>query len=596
MMNMSLNSLPNSLWRNTRLRHLFFGLIAALVVLFPIAVDAATLSLNPGTGVYRAGDTFTASVVVNTRSKAINAAEGTLSFNPQELSVVGITKGSIFSLWAVDPTFSNSAGTITFGGGSPTGYTGSNGVVLSITFRTTAAGSPRVSFTKGSVLAADGRGTNILTDMSGGSYTISARESQPVPEVIEYVAPANTPAAPTVRSSTHPDPQAWHTAKTALLSWTLPSGITGVRTLLSTDANAIPTKVYDDPISSIEIPDLPEGVSYFHIQLRNEDGWGRVARYRLAVDSVKPTQFDIALIEGSDLTSPQQTLALNVEDETSAVRRFLVQIDGAEPFEYIDETGSSTITLPELAPGYHSIIIEAFDEAGNSTLGSFSFTILAFDRPEFTEYPTEINEEVIPVIKGQTRPNSIVTISLTKLGSETKTYELQSDQNGVFTFIPESTFTQGVYELVAIATDQYGAKSDPSERIRIAVQAPGYIQIGSMLVSFLSILIPLGAMLALLILGFWYVILSVKRLRGTVRRESKEAGQMLQQEFTALREMLRNQESLLVSSRKTKQLTKAEATLIETLQRAFDESEARVAKEIGDVTQLVVEESQKSNK
>ena len=86
--------------------------------------EAATLSVSPGTGVYTAGQTFTVRVVVNTAGANINAAEGTLSFKPEELSVVSVAKGSIFNLWTADPSFSNSAGTVTFSGGTPTGYTG----------------------------------------------------------------------------------------------------------------------------------------------------------------------------------------------------------------------------------------------------------------------------------------------------------------------------------------------------------------------------------------------------------------------------------------------------------------------------------------
>ena len=87
---------------------------------------AATLSVSPGTGVYQSGTTFTAKVVVNTQGDPINAADGSLKFNPQELSVVSVNRSSsIFNLWVTEPAFSNSAGTISFSGGLPSGYTGS---------------------------------------------------------------------------------------------------------------------------------------------------------------------------------------------------------------------------------------------------------------------------------------------------------------------------------------------------------------------------------------------------------------------------------------------------------------------------------------
>lgn len=572
-------------------RHIFISGILLMFGLlgFATAVDAATLSISPSTGVYSTGSTFTVNVLVNTTSQNVNAADGTLSFNPRELSVVSVTRASsIFNLWTAEPTFSNSAGTVSFSGGSPTGYTGSAGRVMSVTFRSLTSGTARVSMTGGSVLAADGRGTNVLTSMGGGTYTLTAQETQPAPEVvIEYVPPANTPAAPTVRSSSHPDPDAWHTNMTATLSWTLPADVTQVRTLLNTSPTAVPSRVYETPIREITLDDLEQGVQYFHIQFRNEDGWGRVAHYRLAVDSQKPESFSVTLAEEADLTSPVQTLTLTAEDATSPVRRYLVQIDGAEPYEFIDTTGSSTLTLPTLEPGYHTVIIEAFDAAGNSLIGSISFTILAFDRPVFVDYPEILNEGVVPVIKGQTRPRSVVEVSVVTGTAEPQVYSVTADENGIFTFIPDTALTQGVYRLSAIAIDQYGAQSERSDEISIVVQLPGYMAIGSFVVSILSVFVPLLALLVVLVLGGWYVLMRWRRLRKGVTRESKEALAILQREFTTLRQTLTTESVALAASRKANKLTKAESDLIATLTAALDRAEDTVEKEIEDVTELV---------
>ena len=565
------------------------------LVFFWVQAYAATLSVSPNTGVYTAGQTFTARVVVNTGSDSINAADGSLSFNPRELSVVSVSKGSIFSLWTAEPSFSNSAGTITFSGGSPAGYKGSGGTIISITFRAVAAGSPKVSFSSGSVLAADGRGTNVLTSMSGGAFTVAAAGTgeAPEPEVIEYVAPANTPGAPNIESSTHADQTLWYNSKTAELSWSVPSDVTSVRTLLDDSASSIPTRVYDTPIRSITLEDLEEGVQYFHLQFRNADGWGKVSHYRLAVDTVKPERFDIALQENADLSNPVQTLLLTTQDATSDVRRFLVQLDGAEPYEYLDETGSSTITLPTLEPGHHTVIIEAFDSANNGIISTFSFSILAFDKPQFTEYPSEINEEVIPVIKGITRPNAKVQVTMTQVGlgvsseSASKVYEVISGADGVFSFIPDGRLSLGVYELTAVAIDQYGAQSETSDAIRIAVQQPGYIQIGSLVVSILSVIIPLLALTALLIFGTWILIMRMRSLRKGVSRETKEALAIVKTEFASLHTQLQEQKAMLESSRKTKKLTKAESELIDTLGHALDEAEKRMTKEVTDVEDIV---------
>lgn len=553
---------------------------------------AATLSVSPSTGVYTAGQTFTAKVIVNTSGASINAADGTLTFNPKEITVLSVSKGSIFNLWTADPSFSNSNGTITFSGGSPTGYTGSGGTVISVTFKATNAGSPRVSFSKGSVLAADGRGTNVLTTMNGGSFTIAAMGVTPEPEEIEYVAPANTPGAPSITSSTHPDTTKWYTGKNASLSWSVPAGVTSVRTLLDSNPSSIPTKVYDSPIRSIELSDLEDKVQYFHIQFRNADGWGKVTHYRLAVDTNKPTSFDITLSENADLSNPIQTLMLKATDATSKVQRFLVQQDGTDPYEYIDEQGSSTLALPALEPGHHTVIIEAFDEAGNSLISTFSFAILAFDKPQFTEYPSEINEQVIPVIKGITRPNATVRVSVMQKGvvsqeDAIKTYEVVSSASGEFIFIPDGRFSLGVFEFTAVAIDQYGAQSDVSDPIRIAVQQPGYVKIGTFLVSLLSVVIPLIALLGLLIVGTWFLFFKLRRLRKNVTKEAHEAVAMLGTEFTKITGQLQSQKTALESSRKTGKLTKAEAELFESIEQALQDAKKRVEKEITDVEEIV---------
>ncbi len=546
------------------------------------------MSISPATGVYSSGATFISRVVVNTNSQSINAAEGTVKFNPQELTVVSVDRSnSIFNLWVTEPTFSNSAGTITFSGGLPTGYTGSSGSIFNITFRTKNASNAKVSITGAAVLANDGRGTNLLSSMNGAAYTVQALSNNPIPEVVEYVAPANTPSAPKITSPSHPNSESWYTNKNAILNWELPNEVTSIRTLLDSNQSSIPTRVYEQPIKGINLEDLAEGVSYFHLQFKNSDGWGKVSHYRLAIDSQKPSSFEISLPENADLANPIQTLNLKVVDETSKIIKYLVRIDDNEAYEYIDNSGTSTITLPELSPGRHSFIIEAFDQAGNSIIGQFAFTALAFDRPIFTDYPSEINEEVIPVIKGLTRPNSEVEITVQKTGATATIYNVNSDSSGIFILIPEGTFTTGVYELSAKAKDQFGAQSEISEIIRIAVQEPGYVQIGNFLVNILSIFIPLFAMVVLLAISIWFLALYLRRFRKKVSVESKEVEVMLDREFKSLHQVMKIQQQKLADSHKSKKLTKIEEDMFYTLEAALSMAQSKVEKEVIDVERLV---------
>ncbi len=252
-----------------------------------------------------------------------------------------------------------------------------------------------------------------------------------------------------------------------------------------------------------------------------------------------------------------------------------------------DETDSKAVTLPALLPGYHSVIIEGFDKAGNSLISTFSFSILAFDKPIFTEYPSEINEEVIPVVRGTTRPGAEVTVTVSKSGAEPTIYNLTADGAGVFTLIPDGTFSSGVYELTARAKDQFGAQSEISETIKIAVQQPGYIQVGTFLISILSVVVPLIGLLALLVLSVWFLVIYLRRFRSRVSVESKEAVAMLDREFGNLEQVLRREKELLTNAHKTKKLTKVEEDMFTSLNMTIKSAQMRIMKEVVDVEKLV---------
>jgi phage-related minor tail protein len=78
----------------------------------------------------------------------------------------------------------------------------------------------------------------------------------------------------------------------------------------------------------------------------------------------------------------------------------------------------------------------------------------------------------------------------------------------------------------------------------------------------------------------------MKRFKGVVRIESVEALDILHREFSNLQSELRNQETALQKSRKTNKLSKAEAQTIEVFDRALQNSQRAVEKEIEDVTRL----------
>jgi len=146
-------------------------LIVAILILSPIAnasAKEARIFLSSGYGVFTAGKDMTTRLIVNSGGGAgINAAEAVIKFDPKFLKVKSINrKPSIFTLWTKEPKFSNTAGTIEFGGGAPTKFKDTAGQIFSITFSPLKSGKTEFSIATATakILTADGVAENIFKE------------------------------------------------------------------------------------------------------------------------------------------------------------------------------------------------------------------------------------------------------------------------------------------------------------------------------------------------------------------------------------------------------------------------------------------------
>lgn len=123
--------------------------------------------------------------VMVTTKVPVNAVGGTIVFPTELLSVESIARSSsIIDLWAEEPIFSNTEGTLGFSGGVLPDETtkGLDGSVITITFRARELGKATISMKDGQLLAADGEGTNVLSGST--PLTLYVRSAgQPSPDV-----------------------------------------------------------------------------------------------------------------------------------------------------------------------------------------------------------------------------------------------------------------------------------------------------------------------------------------------------------------------------------------------------------------------------
>lgn len=358
------------------------GLFALFGV--PAPVFAADLVLTPATITMPVDKEFSVAVTVDPAGEKINAADGNIIFDKDLLAVVNVSKeGSVFSLWTADPTYSNSDGTIVFSGGSPAG-TNKKGTILTITFRGKDPGSAKVSFTKGSVLAADGKGTDVYKSSTEANITITEAAAAPEEEVPDSgEANGPTPLAPVITSNTHPKEENWYATTTAKFDWALPADATGVRWIMTESDNATQEQLQKIKglATTTTFTGQKDGVAYFYLQFSNDSGWGALSKRKVQSDIAPPAAFEISLSDqGSDKDAPK--LKFETQDETSGVDRYEI-ILGEETVATVRAADliNGGALVPPQEGGPAKVSIKAYDKAGNFTLAQKDLTLPRVEKP-----------------------------------------------------------------------------------------------------------------------------------------------------------------------------------------------------------------------
>src|SRR3990167_7012091 len=271
--------------------------IFALFILAPLSAHAATLNFSPPSGSYNVGSTFSVNVTVESVGQAMNAVSGVVSFPWDKLEVVSISKqGSILSLWPAEPSFSNSAGTVSF-----------EGIILTLT---------------------------------------SAGETPLAPQA-ESGASGN---ALGITSATHSDHTKWYVNNTPEFSWKLLEGTLEVRTLIGKSPASNPSVSYIPPISKKKVDELPDGTYYFALQVRTAAGWSVVSRYRVNIDTTPPKPFSITFPHGNSGFAPQPIVFFSAVDNESGISHYDIKIGDNEELPKIapDTVSNPYLLTPQI--------------------------------------------------------------------------------------------------------------------------------------------------------------------------------------------------------------------------------------------------------
>lgn len=569
-------------------KKLFFGIVFCFTfLLFSNSAQAATLSFSPSSKAVDVGDIINVSVYLNTANQAVNNVDAVINFPKDLLEIVSVSKsGSVFSIWVEEPTFSNS-GRISFNGGIPNpGFNGASGKMIGIVFKAKSKGNASVVISSASIRANDGLGTDVLTGTGQAQFNLVEKEvvaTKPeIPEKPEEKAIVNKIITPTISSLTHPDSNKWYSNKEVSLSWLLTNNTTGARLLLNENPTATPSVSYTPAIGQKTLPDVEDGIWYFHAQLRNTTGWGDVAHFKFQIDTEKPEYFNIKFAEVADASDPVAKLILDATDKTSGISHYEISINGETPIIWQDD-GSHIFITPSMMLGKHLFIVKAYDKAGNYLTNSVELTISAIDTPKFLEYPKELENGSTLTVRGITYPNSELTIWVQRNEEEPVSAGVKSDNLGKFAYTAERKVEDGIYRIWAQVQTLNGARSNASDKINIAVKQLPIVKVGYKIINIISLGIVIFALIILLIFIGVYSWRKFLILKRKILKETSDVENLLHQAFSSLREEVVAQIKLLERTKNKRELTKEENKIIKRLKKHLNDAEKNLGKELNDI-------------
>lgn len=495
-------------------RKLYFFLAISVLLFVGITnrAQGAVFYFSPPSGSFTEGTNFVVSLKIDSEGEAINAAEGRVQFPKAllEVSKVEFTD-SIFNFWVDEPAFSNEEGTLKFLGGTNAAVAGAALQTFRIVFRAKAAGQATLSLTDAAITLGDGSGTNVLRESRQAMFTLKEKGlplASPTPTPRVPVRATRLPSLPKIEVPLYPDQERWYNTVAPFAGrWTLPPDVAGVSTALNKDPNFIPQEKSEGAFETKDLPQLEEGIWYFHVRFQNNLGWGPTAHSRIRIDTTPPVLVAAEFPEGPATDNPRPKLAIRASDALAGISHYRIRVGSQVPFQSQEPTPE----LPRQAPGKYTVSVRAFDLAGNAREGKLDLEILPIVAPEVHSISSILlaGEDSL-VVRGSALPQLEIHFSMKEERTrKVFTGQAKSDEDGNWTFDSGRPFAKGVYFVTLFAQDERGAVSLPVEAGVVLIREKPLLAVGSISLTTLQVLFLVAFLV--LILGVFLFIWWQKR-------------------------------------------------------------------------------------
>jgi hypothetical protein len=507
-------------------------------------VFSANLMVSPNSGNYNVGDSFSVTIYTSSNEQALNALSGRINYPSDKLLVTSVSKASsIVNFWTIDPgEYLSEPGVVRFEGVvlNP-GYKGFRGSIFTINFKVKAQGTASVNFLSASVLANDGKGTNILSSVRDGTYVLGPVGS----EFTTGEGGNGLPQAPQVISSTHKSGFEWYPVNKASFAWNLAPDTTGVTYLIDKKPTTNPGTSSKGMVSMYTTDVLEDGSWYLHVRTRNEKGWGAITHFRFQIDTVPPSKLVVTEMDKSAKTSPRARFMFESDDLSSGIKEYEIEIGTTYGTTWF-ENATNIYETPALPPGESVLTVTVKDRAGNSLKEKKSFVITGLPVPKIIEYSGIVNEGEPIILKGTTLPNFDVVLSLSAQNDGQKGSRIfyssknkegvvfetttQARADGTFTVVLSERFTADTYIITLRAVNKEGATSEDSDPVIIVVKSTGLFG-GILAGSLLGPIVILIAVLSFLFAFAWY---RMRLIKYKISHELKDTEHLLARSFDIL--------------------------------------------------------------
>lgn len=550
-------------------------------------LSAASLSIISDKSIVNLNDVFVTTVYVNSQGVAINNAEGDLTFPADLLQVQSIsTADSVFTIWVEQPSFSNTAGTVSFNGGVPNpGFNGTTGKLFRVIFKAIKAGTVPISFTSANILANDGSGTDVTSKLNNTVVTVKSSVVEENPKPVQTSIADNVgdiPTTPIITSREIPSETEWYKIDTAVFKWNLPSDIISVQTSIDGNPDGIPTKTFTPAIASRTAILLDDGSNYFHVRFKNAAGWSKVASYKINIDNLPPRDFQAT----SELTNEGLTrLTLKATDLTSGMSQYVIYIDGTETATIEAENDViKTKVLPVLPAGKHIASIRAYDKAKNFVEKTINFTAPELKKPILISYPSEVSTgERISIVGKAYYPNTDVKIYLTEDDLELAVYDVKTDTDGLFKFESRAVTANKFISIYAETNLSDKETKLSSDKVFVKMSKSIISIWAAKLVDITSAIVPLIGLLLLLAFFFYIFYMRFKIKQAKLRSDLHDAEMELHTEFTAIQANIDTYVKTLKKTGTKRDLTKEETKMLKEFSKVLTRIEKVVQLKIKNI-------------